>query len=181
MEKDRDMRDFYKKAEDVKRYREDTFCDDRECANCEGCKDGEDIVMKYGFRRKATASFKTTVNLDYEKDNDRFYDLMSGGINVFLAAMRINGKRLTPKNYKITIEVLKELSNGQVIIKTITPIRKHEEIYYSEVHPLKKASIDIEFSEEIKTLGTQKEILSNVKKIIKRLKHEKSEKRREIK
>lgn len=120
--------------------------------------------MKFKFR-KASASYETDVNIDYREK--RFSHLMNTGINTFLTAMRVNGKRLTPKNYKITTEVLKELSNGEVIIEYIMPIKKHEKEYVGTI--LTKARMKINFSKEVKTLGSREEIFKKVKKILRKL------------
>ena len=120
--------------------------------------------MKYKFR-KASAAYRTDVNIDYEEE--RFSNLINRGINTFLTAMRVNGKKLTPKNYKLTMEVLKELSNGEIIIEYIKPIKKHEKEYVGKcVTPLTKARMKINFSEKIETLGSKDEIFKRVKEIL---------------
>ena len=123
--------------------------------------------MKYKFR-KALVVYKTDIDFLEE----RFGCLINRGINTFLTAMRVNGKRLTPKNYKITMKVLKELSNGEVIIEYIQPIKKHEKEYVGEnTTYLTKGRMKINFSKEIKTLGSEEEIFRKVKEIIRGLKN----------
>ena len=117
--------------------------------------------MKYKFR-KASAAYEITENIG-EKE-DRYKETMRT-MNKFFTAMRINGKKLTPKNYKSTIETLKELTNNKVIIRYIKPVRKHEK-RYAEDKILLKAYMNIEFSEDFKTLGSQEEVFKKVKEIL---------------
>ena len=117
--------------------------------------------MKYKFR-KASAAYETTVNMD-EKE-ERYKEVMRT-MNTFFAAMRVNGKQLTPKNYKLTIETLKEFTNNKAIIEYIKPVRKHEK-RYTEGKFLLKAYMKVEFSEDIKTLGNKEEVFKKVKEIL---------------
>ena len=73
------MKDFYKKTEDIKRYAEDTFCDDRECGNCNGCADGEEYfeierkngILTIAYRNK-TAGISRLVNfIETEKQIEK--------------------------------------------------------------------------------------------------------------
>lgn len=120
--------------------------------------------MKKNLIAKSTSSYLVDTNIKYEED--RFSNLMTG-INRFLTAMRMNGKRLTPKNYKLTKEVLEKLSNEKVKITEITPMKKHKE-EYSKGSLITKAKMTIWFSEDILSLGSDEEIFRDVKKIVRK-------------
>ena len=114
--------------------------------------------MKKNLMAKSTSSYLVDTNIKYEED--RFSNLITG-INRFLTAMRMNGKRLTPKNYKLTKEVLEKLSNEKVKITEITPMKKHKE-EYSKGSFITKAKMTIWFSEDILSLGSDEEIFRDV-------------------
>lgn len=64
------MDNFKKQLTHIKRYAEDTFCDDRECADCGGCADGEEYfeiekkgeMLTISYRNK-TAGISRFINL----------------------------------------------------------------------------------------------------------------------
>lgn len=120
--------------------------------------------MKYKFR-KASACYETEINIG-EKE-ERFEKAMRS-INIFFTAMRINGKKLTPKNYKLTMEVLRILTNGKATIKYIKPIRKYEK-KYTEGKILLKGYMKLEFSKDFQTLGNQEEVFKKVKQILRNI------------
>ena len=128
--------------------------------------------MAGNFKRKTTTygiNFKNIKN-EWLDNYGTKGDETTVFFNLFLTVMKRNGKRMTPKNFRLYGEVVEHLTSLNVTIESITPINKYNEKYFTKnikEHGLNKANLILVVKDEsIKPDMTYEEINKKIKEFL---------------